>query len=198
MQRLQQQAGEHAVLRALQCRLGFFAGGEDGHAFADHAALAAQGAHFAGRTAFAAVEDDHFVFDPRGFVRPVENVADADAVLGVAVILRDQHAFVSVGVETAMTGEIQQSDVAVAGKQLADLVFEFLPAQVILGGRQYQILEVGVAIGVGFQYRGHGHGVVATAAEPANMRVIVDADEQCLAHGYTTVSRLNALTILWG
>jgi len=93
-----------------------------------------------------------------------------------------------------MTGEIQQSDVAVAGKQLADLVFEFLPAQVILGGRQYQILEVGVAIGVGFQYRGHGHGVVATA----NMRVIVDADEQCLAHGYTTVSRLNALTILWG
>ncbi len=135
----------------------------------------------------AAIEDDHFVFDAGGFGGPVENVADADAVLGRAIVLRDQHAFIGVDIEAAVAGEIQQGDVAVAGKQFANLVFKFFPAQVVLCGRQHHVLEIRIAVGVGLQHRSHGHGVIAATAQSRNMGVVVNADKQSLAHGYTAV-----------
>ncbi|MNS31958.1 hypothetical protein D3C72_640280 [compost metagenome] len=184
------------MLPALHRRLFLFAGGQNGHAFADHAALTAQGAQFAGRAALATIEDDHFVFDLRGLARPVENVAEANPVLGALVILRDQHAFVGVGVEAAVAGEIQQRDIAVPGKQFADLVFELFPAQVVLGGGQHDVLEVRIAIGVSLQHGSHGHGVIAAAAQPRNVGVVVDADKQSLAHGYTAVCWRIALMML--
>ncbi|MNI45160.1 hypothetical protein D3C73_995740 [compost metagenome] len=95
-----------------------------------------------------------------------------------------------------MTGEVQQRDVAVTGKQLADLVFEFFPAQEVLGGSQHDVLEVRIAIGVGFQHGGHGHGVIAATAQARHMGVVVDADKQSLAHGYTAVCWRMALMML--
>ena len=172
---------------AFHRRLFFFARCQNGHALANHAALAAQCAYFAGRPALAAVENDDLVFDFRGFARPVQDIADPDAVLRGLVILRDQHAFVGIEVETAVAGEIQQRDVAVTGEQFADLVFELFATQVVFGGGEHDVLEVWISIGVGLQYRGHGHRVVVAANQLGNMGVVVNADKQSLAHGYTAV-----------
>ncbi|MNS82248.1 hypothetical protein D3C72_1159880 [compost metagenome] len=95
-----------------------------------------------------------------------------------------------------MPGEIQQRDIAIAGKQFADLVFELFPAQVVLGGGQHDVLEVRIAIGVGLQHGSHGHGVIAATVQTRNMGVVVDADKQSLAHDQATVCRRMALTML--
>ena len=98
--------------------------------------------------------------------------------------------------EGSVVGEVQQGDIAVPGKQLADLVFEFFPAEVVLGGGQDDVLEVRIAVGVGLQHGGHGHGVIAAAAQARNVGVVVDADKQSLAHGYTAVCWRMALMML--
>ncbi|MNN24935.1 hypothetical protein D3C81_1383870 [compost metagenome] len=90
MQRLQQQIRKYPVTAAFQGVLFFFAGGENGHAFADHTAAAAQVAQGACCTGLAAIENDDFILDVRGFVRPFQNVADANTVSARLIVLGNE------------------------------------------------------------------------------------------------------------
>ncbi|MNN56438.1 hypothetical protein D3C81_1713690 [compost metagenome] len=124
MQRLQQQSGKDAMAEALAFRVGLFAGGQQSHAFANHAGAGLQCSIFADSAGLAAIQDDDLVLDVRGPGSPGQYVAQADTIAGIACILGQQQPLSDIAVELAMPGKVQQCGIALSVKQFLDMPFQ--------------------------------------------------------------------------